>query len=80
MKKSMVMCVVMLALPIVVFAECPSHMDVDQLVECITIEGSDANYQNWKKEHDSLVDSSAVSPITGEDIVTVAPAAGKSAK
>ena len=42
------------------FAECPSNLDTDQLIECITVEGSGANYQSWKKKHDKLVDNSAV--------------------
>ena len=58
------------------FAECPSNLNADQLVECITVEGSGANYQNWQKKFDKLADTSA-SPITGEKLVDIKPAAGK---
>ncbi len=35
-------------------AACPVSMDVDTLVECIIIEGSDTNYQVWKKEYELI--------------------------
>lgn len=57
------------------FAECPSNLNADQLVECITVEGSGANYQSWQKKFDKLADST--SPITGKKIADIKPAAGK---
>ena len=77
MKKSVVLMALGLSLPGTVFADCSSNLNADQLVECITVEGSGANYQSWKKKHDKLADSSTTSPITGENVATVAPAAGK---
>ena len=80
MKKSVILMTLGLSVSGAAFAECPSNLDTDQLVECITIEGSGANYQSWKKKHDKLADTSTTSPITGENIVSVAPAAGKVAE
>ena len=80
MKTGVVLMTLGLTFSAAVFAECPSHLDTDQLVECITVEGSGANYQGWKKKHDKLADSATTSPITGEDVATVAPAAGKVVK
>ena len=80
MKTGVVLMTLGLTLSGTVFAECPSNLDADQLVECITVEGSGANYQSWKKKHDKLADSSTTSPITGENVATVAPAAGKVAE
>ncbi|MCW8855451.1 MAG: hypothetical protein OQK76_01850 [Gammaproteobacteria bacterium] len=80
MKRSVVLISLGLSLPCAVLADCPSNMNADQLVECITVEGSGANYQNWQKKHESLAGASSTSPITGEDIATVAPAAGKVAE
>lgn len=77
MKTGVVLMTLGLSLSGTAFAECPSNLDTDQLVECITIEGSGANYQSWKKKHDKLADSSTTSPITGGNVATVAPAAGK---
>ena len=54
-------------------------MNADQLVECITVEGSGANYQDWQKKYEGLAGAST-SPITGEDVATVIPAAGKVAE
>ncbi len=65
----------------VVYAECPNSLSTEKLVECVTIEGAGENYQDWLAEFNK-VDSndliaSNVSPITGEDIRSVKPAAGK---
>lgn len=37
-----------------VHANCPSNLDVDQLVECIAVEGSGSDYQDWQKQHAAL--------------------------
>ena len=29
-------------------AECPSDLNTENMVECITVEGSGANYQDWQ--------------------------------
>lgn len=80
MKISVVVGLLGLSLPGMASAECPSNLDDNQMVECITIEGSGANYQSWKKEHDALADDSTISPVTGKDVATVIPAAGKVAE
>ena len=37
----------------VVLAECPSGLNTEKTIECITVEGSGANYQDWQKnEHE----------------------------
>ena len=70
----------------VAHAECSSAMDAEKMVECIMVEGSGANYQDWKKEFDKLAeDSSNSAPdqsmismtVPGADITKVKPAAGK---
>jgi hypothetical protein len=33
----------------VAFAECPSDQNTEKMIECITVEGSGANYQDWQK-------------------------------
>ena len=38
----------------IALAECPASMDIEQLTECLTVEGSGANYQKWKKSFDKL--------------------------
>ena len=60
------------------FAYCPKGQNVEKTVECITIEGSGANYQDWSKEMygEPEKDNSMVSKITGEDIRKSLPAAG----
>ena len=80
MIKSVVMLVSMLSLSGVALAECPSNLEASQLIECITIEGSGSNYQDWQKQYEALADSSVTSPVTGESVVEVKPAAGNMAK
>jgi len=64
----------------VVYAECPDNLKAEQMVECLTIEGAGANYQDWLADFsqpDAGVESSgAISPITGKDIRATQPAAG----
>lgn len=61
-------------------ADCPSSLNAEKLIECITIEGAGENYQSWSKNFygtETVVDSeSVVSPVTGEDVRTIKPAAG----
>ena len=59
-------------------AECPSSMDEEKLIECIMIEGSGANYQDWLAQYNEPVKANdkLVSKITGKDIRELKPAAG----
>ena len=70
----------------VAFAGCPDSLNAEKMAECITVEGSGANYQDWQKneyqfnlETSSEV-ASTVSPITGTDVRTLEPAAGTNTK
>lgn len=62
-------------------ANCPDSLNAEKMVECITIEGAGANYQDWSKAFynvEILANSESIkSPITGTDIRTIKPAAGK---
>jgi len=57
-------------------AECPSSLSKAELAQCKDIESSGINYQQWKKDHKEMAEDSTKSPITGEDVRKVAPAAG----
>ena len=59
-----------------VYAECPASMSEIELAECNTIEKSGMNYQDWSKKKGKLADDSTISPITGEDVRAITPAAG----
>ena len=80
MKTCVVAIALALSLPGTALAECPSNLDTDQLVECITVEGSGTNYQSWKKKHDKLADESVASPITGDKLTDILPAAGNAVR
>ena len=83
MKVISVLCVV--GFSGVVNADCPASMKADELTECIMIEGSGENYQQWKKEYDKLADISEQSKVEttvsmtvpGVDVTQVKPSAGK---
>ena len=66
--------------PAIVFADCPDNLGAEKMAECVTIEGSGANYQDWQKNEYAFnldtEDKSMISPITGTDIRTIQPAAG----
>ena len=36
------------------FAECPDTLNTEKMVECITVEGSGADYQDWQKNEYEL--------------------------
>ena len=65
------------------FADCPSSMDQNTRAECMKIEKSGANYQEWKKQQhqadkNQMKDEKGmVSEVTGKDIRQLQPAAGK---
>jgi len=68
------------------FAVCPDSLNAEKMVECITVEGSGADYQDWQK-NEYLINldtskevASTVSPITGTDVRTLKPAAGTNTK
>lgn len=69
-----------------VYAECPDSLKTEKMVECITVEGSGANYQEWQKNEylhniePGTETASTVSPITGTDVRTLQPAAGTNTK
>ena len=54
------------------FAGCPSSLDADQLVECITIEGSGSNYQYWQKNHAKLAGDSSDTTTKMQKVADVA--------
>lgn len=58
-------------------AECPSSLSKSEMMQCKDIESSGVNYQQWKKDHKNMADESGKSPITGEDVRKIAPAAGE---
>ena len=58
-------------------AECPANLDNYEMVKCQDIEKSGVSYQQWLEDQKKMAEDSTVSPITGKDIRTVAPAAGK---
>lgn len=64
----------------IAYAYCPDNLDQEKMTECIMIEGSGANYQDWLAHFHSKdninYEQSTVSPITGKDIVEIKPAAG----
>lgn len=68
------------------FAGCPDNLSAEKMAECITIEGSGANYQDWRKNEylhnlePNTDTASMVSPVTGKDVRTMQPAAGTSIK
>jgi len=57
-------------------AECPASLAKDELVKCQSIEKTGITYQEWQAIQKDVVDKSMVSPVTGEDIRSTAPAAG----
>ncbi len=62
-----------------VFAGCPASLDAEKMAECITVEGSGANYQDWQK-NEYLHNIDASTEITNTDVRTLEPAAGTSTK
>jgi len=62
------------------FADCPKSMNTETMMECIMIEGSGANYQEWLEKFNENLSVSEpapeISPITGTDIRSIKPAAG----
>ncbi len=68
----------------VAYANCPDHLNAEMMAECITVEGWEANYQDWLADFnnsassESTVSESTISPITGTDIRTIQPAGGSS--
>ena len=76
MKLNMTMIVCGLLVTGLANAECPSTLNKDELIKCQGIEKTGANYQDWLKES-AMSDDATTSPITGQDIKAIAPAAGK---
>lgn len=62
-------------------ADCPDNLGAEKMVECITIEGSGANYQDWEKSFAKNIETeSPKNLITDAEIQTIQPAAGGSLK
>ena len=57
----------------VTYATCPDSLNTEDMMNCLSIEKAGGNYQDeiTKAESDEMV-----SPITGTDVRTIAPAAG----
>ena len=58
-------------------AECPSSLSKKDITKCQSLEKAGANYQKWIKQKAVMSGKSTVSPITGDDVTSIAPAAGK---
>lgn len=68
MKKSAISLILGMVFTVSAYANCPSNLDVDQLVECIAVEGSGSNYQDWQKNHAALgSDASDETTISSKD-------------
>ena len=63
----------------IAFADCSEKLDAETLIECITIEGSGADYNDWRKKFAQQAlpdDAMPKSALTDKDIGAIAPAAG----
>jgi len=58
-------------------AECPSSLNKQDTAKCQSLEKSGANYQKWIEKKSAMSGKSTVSPITGKDVTSIAPAAGE---
>lgn len=63
-------------------ADCPQSLETEKLIECITIEGSGEIYTDWLAEYNSddsdtvVASNDDISPITGNSVTAITPAAG----
>ncbi|MDH5472949.1 MAG: hypothetical protein OEY61_08840 [Gammaproteobacteria bacterium] len=71
MKKNILIITLSITVAGPVFANCPSNLEADKLIECITIEGSDSNYQNWEKSYAITADTSLTD---NTDVTVIMPA------
>jgi len=82
MKRNLFVSLCVISLSGTVYADCPDELDIEMMSECITIEGSGANYQDWLANFNNSASSestaSTISPITRTDVRTIQPAAGGS--
>jgi len=76
MKQKMIVMLCALFVTGVANAECPASLSKAEMAQCKDIESSGVSYQQWKKDHKEMAEGSTKSPITGEDVRKVAPAAG----
>lgn len=58
-------------------AECPSSLSKQDIAKCQSLEKSGANYQKWLDQKAVMSGKSTISPITGKDVTSITPAAGK---
>jgi hypothetical protein len=56
-------------------AECPTSLSEAEYADCMDIESSGINYQEWKQNQNDMANDSTISPTTGEDVRDIAPAA-----
>jgi hypothetical protein len=80
MKQQLMISLCVFSVSGVAFANCPDNLNSEKMAECITIEGSGANYQDWLADFNNAGSSetttSTISPITGTDVRTIQPASG----
>jgi hypothetical protein len=57
-------------------AECPTNLAKDELVKCQSIEKTGVTYQEWQDIQKEMAEKSTISPVTGKDVRSTAPAAG----
>jgi hypothetical protein len=57
-------------------AECPSSLSKAEYADCMDIENSGIDYQEWKQNQNDMANDYTISPATGEDVRNIAPAAG----
>jgi hypothetical protein len=76
MKQKLIVMLCALFVTGIAHAECPSNLSKAEMAQCKDIESSGVNYQQWKKDQKEMADESTKSPITGEDVRSIEPAAG----
>lgn len=57
----------------VTYAACPDSLNTEDMMNCLNIEKAGGNYQDEMAKAGS---DDMVSPVTGTDVRTIAPAAG----
>ncbi len=56
-------------------AECPTNLSEAEYADCMDIESSGINYQEYIQNQNDMAEDSTISPTTGEDVRDIAPAA-----
>ncbi len=80
MKQKLLISLCVLSVSGVAYANCPDSLNAEKMMECITVEGWEDNYQDWLADFNNgaLPETtvSTISPITGTDVRTIQPASG----